>query len=126
MGKNGETYVVVAPIQLRMCCNGYNHTQKNFPAPISELPLKSSLDDFTHSGSLCELARVLTSTLLVHCIQVSTCGCLSHACDHVLVMLKVFDSYVLVVFAMKASVVLTHGVTFTVAQASSQSMSDQS
>ena len=42
-----------------------------------------------------------------------------------MVMLKVFASYVFVVFAMKASVALTHGVTITVAQSSSRSMNGQ-
>lgn len=41
-------------------------------------------------------------------------------------MLKVFASCVLVVFAMKSSFTLTHEVTFTVAQASSRSINDQS
>ena len=83
------------------CCSSYNHPPKFWPAPISEPPLKSSLDDCTHSGSLHELVWVFTFALLVHCIQVSTCQCLSHACDHVLPMIKVFASYVLVLSLWK-------------------------
>jgi len=41
-------------------------------------------------------------------------------------MLKVFALYVLVVFAMKASVALTHEVIFTIMQALSQLMNNKS
>ena len=75
-----------------------------------------------YSVSLC----VLASTLLVHFIQVSAFWCVSHACNDVLVMLKVFTSCVLIVSTMKASITLTHGVTFTATQASSRSMNGQS
>jgi len=93
---------------------------------ISDPPLGVSLDDYKPSGSLRELVGVFTYALLVLFTQVFACWCLSHACNHVLVMSKVFTSCVLIVLVMKASVALTHGVTFIVAQVSSQSINDQS
>ena len=76
-------------------------TLQNFGLhPISEPPLRVSLDGCTHSGSLRELVWVFAATLFVHFTQVFACWCQSHACDHVLVMLKVFTLCVHVVFAM--------------------------
>ena len=95
-------------------------TLQNFgPHLILKPPLGVSLNDCTPSGSLREPLGVFASAFLVHFTQVSACWCLSHACDHVLVMLKVFASCVLLVFTMKASVALTHRVIFSVAQVSS-------
>jgi len=64
---------------------------------------------------------VFTFALLVYYTQDSACGCLSHAYDYFLVMLKVFASYVFDVFAMKSYIALTHRVTFTVRKAPSRS-----
>lgn len=93
---------------------------------ISEPPLGVSIDDCKPLGSLHEPVGVFSSTFLVHFTQFFACWYLSHAYDHVLVMLKVFASCVLGVFAMKASVALTHRVTFIVTQVSLQSINDQS
>jgi len=86
---------------------------------------RATLEEFTwwlHTLEFSLWACVsLYIALLVHCIHVSACWCLSHPCNHVLVMLKIFSLYVLVVFAMKAFVALTNRVTFAIAQMSYQS-----
>lgn len=76
-----------------------------------------------HSVSL---LWVFTPTLLNYFTKSFTCSCQCHACDHVLVMLKVLALCVHVVFTMKTSVTLTHEVTYTIAQALSRSTNDQS
>jgi len=93
---------------------------------ILEPPLRVSLDDCTHSGSLHEPMWVFASALLAHFIEVFACWYQSHACNHVMVMLKVFASYVDFVFITKESLALTHGVTLTVAQVLSWLINDQS
>lgn len=94
----------------------------------------------TQSWSLPWEFHLMTAHTQVH--SMSSCGsshftclfispslaswCKIHSCDDVLVMLNVFYLCVLFVFVMKKVVALTHGVTFTVEQPSSQSANEQS